>query len=151
MSIEEIARIFKVPTILIGHPDKAATYASVEQQMLAFITHTIRPWTSRIEQSITKSLLYGRDKKKYFAEFNLNDFVRGDIKTRFEAYAIARQWGWMNRNEIRARENLNELSDAEGGNDYLTPMNMVIAGKEEEMMEKQNGGKDEDDKDEMQG
>lgn len=146
MSIEEVARIFKVPTILIGHPDKAATYASVEQQMLAFITHTIRPWTSRIEQSITKSLLMGREKKKYFAEFNLNDFVRGDIATRYNAYALARQWGFMSINDIRGLENLNKIE--EGGDDYLHPLNMTIVGKE---VEPKNGGNDDSDKKEVQG
>jgi phage portal protein BeeE len=27
--------------------------------------------------------------------------LRGDLKSRYEAYAIARNWGWLNANEIR--------------------------------------------------
>lgn len=146
MSIEEIARIFKVPSILIGHPDKAATYASVEQQMLSFITHTIRPWTSRIEQSITKSLLQGREQKKYYAEFNLNDFVRGDISTRYSAYAAGRQWGWLSINDIRKLENMNSIE--EGGDDYLYPLNMTIVGEEPLEPVTQGGGNGQD---EVQG
>ena len=38
--VEDIARIFRVPNILIGHPDKTTTYASAEQFMISFVTHT---------------------------------------------------------------------------------------------------------------
>ena len=42
-----------------------------------------------------------------------------------EGYAIARQNGWMSANDIRELENLNPLSDGEGGNLYLVNGNMV--------------------------
>ena len=42
-----------------------------------------------------------------------------------EGYAIARQNGWMSANDIRELENLNPLSDGEGGNLYLVNGNMI--------------------------
>jgi hypothetical protein len=42
-----------------------------------------------------------------------------------EGYAIARQNGWMSSNDIRELENLNPLSDEDGGNAYLCNGNMI--------------------------
>ena len=42
-----------------------------------------------------------------------------------EGYAIARQNGWMSANDIRELENMNPLSEEEGGNLYLVNGNMI--------------------------
>ena len=127
--VEEIARIFRVPPIMIGHPTNTMTYASAEQLFLSFATFTIRPWCVRIEQSINRNLIAKRDQGKYFAEFNLAGLLRGDLATRYAAYAVARQWGWMSVDEIRSLENMNPLPDAKG-QEYLVPLNMIPAGEE---------------------
>lgn len=129
--IEEIARIFRVPPVLIGHPTNTMTYASAEQLFLSFATYTIRPWLVRLEQSINRYLISEKDRGKYFAEFVMAGLLRGDTTSRFQAYATARQWGWMNVDEIRGLENMNPLPEKKG-EIYLQPMNMVEAGKEEE-------------------
>ena len=53
--------------------------------------------------------------------------MRGDIKTRYEAYAIGRNWGWYSVNDIRALENLSPIV---GGNQYLQPLNMSGLGQQ---------------------
>ena len=53
--------------------------------------------------------------------------MRGDAASRAEYYATARNWGWMNNNEIRARENMNPIPE---GDIYLQPLNMIEAGTE---------------------
>ena len=40
-------------------------------------------------------------------------------------YATARQNGWMSANDIRSLENLDLISDEEGGNLYLVNGNML--------------------------
>lgn len=127
--IEEIARIFRVPPVLIGHPTNTMTYASAEQLFLSFATYTIRPWCVRLEQSMNRHLLSEKDRGRYFFEHVMAGLLRGDTKSRFDAYAVARQWGWMNVDEIRALENMNPLPDKKG-EAYLQPMNMVEAGTE---------------------
>lgn len=125
--IEEIARIFRVPSILIGHPDKTMTYASAEQFMLSFVVHTIRPWLVRLEQSMNQALLSEADRKKgFFVEHKVEGLLRGDIKSRYDAYAIARENTWMNANEIRLLENMNPI---EGGDIYENPK-LQLTGKE---------------------
>ena len=115
--VEDIARIFRVPAILIGHPDKASTYASAEQFMISFVVHTIRPWLVRIEKSISKHLL-SDERQTYFAEFKIDGLLRGDSKSRAEFYASAIQNLWMNSNEVRALEN---MDPRKGGDVYENP------------------------------
>lgn len=140
--IEEIARIFRVPPVLIGHPTNTMTYASAEQLFLSFATYTIRPWCVRLEQSMNRYLLPEKDRGKYFFEHVMAGLLRGDTKTRFEAYGIARQWGWMNADEIRSYENMNPLPD-DTGKIYLEPENMRPAGAYQS--KKPNKGGDDDD------
>ncbi len=116
--VEEIARIFRVPAILIGHPDKSSTYASAEQFMMSFVVHTLRPWLVRIEQSINKYLLTDQERNSYFAKFKLDALLRGDTVSRYAAYAVARQNKWMSANEVRALEEMNPIP---GGDVYENP------------------------------
>lgn len=124
--IEEIARIYRVPSLMINHPDKTNTYASAEQFFLGFVVHVVVPWVKRYEQSINKQLLTDKDRADgFFAEFNVAGLLRGDVKSRNESYAIGRQWGYLSVNDIRRLENLNPV---ENGDIYLQPLNMVEAG-----------------------
>ena len=116
--VQDIARIFRVPTILIGHPDKSSTYASAEQFMLSFVTHTIRPWVVRIEQSANKALLTEAEQEEYFWKFKIEGLLRGDTKTRYEGYASAIQARWMSPNEVRTLEDMNPR---EGGDEFANP------------------------------
>lgn len=128
-SVEEIARIFRVPPVLIGHPTNTMTYASAEQLFLSFATYTIRPWCVRLEQSMNRNLLNERERGQYFFEFKMDGLLRGDLAARCAAYAQARQWGWLNVDEIRSLENMNPLPDGKGKL-YLQPLNMTEPGKE---------------------
>jgi hypothetical protein len=48
-----------------------------------------------------------------------------DQKTRAEAYAAGRQWGYLSANDIRKLENLPPIPN---GDRYLEPVNMTEAG-----------------------
>jgi HK97 family phage portal protein len=119
----DIARLWRVPPHKVGILDKA-TFSNIEHQSLEFVTDTLAPWLELIEQSVGRTFLAGRE-GEYF-EFNVASLLRGDIKTRFEAYAIARQWGFVSVNEIRRRENLNGIGPA--GDRFIEPLNMVPVG-----------------------
>lgn len=121
--LQEIARIFRVPPHMLADLSKSS-FNNIQEQGIDFVTHTIRPWTTRIEQEIRKSLLLPSDQDKHFAEFMLQDLMRGNQKARYESYRIARQDGWMSANEIRSFENLNPI---ENGDEYLLPLNMAPA------------------------
>jgi HK97 family phage portal protein len=116
--VEDIARIFRVPAVMIDHPTKTMTFASAEQFFLSFAVHTIRPWLVRIEQSANKNLLTERERKRHFTEHKMEGLLRGDTKTRFEAHALAIQNMWMSPNEVRNLENMNPIP---GGDEFKNP------------------------------
>ncbi len=119
--LEEIARIFRVPLHLLQNLDKA-TFSNIEHQSLEFIMYTMAPWISNVEQEADRKLLTPTERKRFYTKFLVESLLRGDIKTRYEAYAIARQWGWLSVNDIRELEDHNRI---EGGDEYLSPLNMV--------------------------
>ena len=63
--------------------------------------------------------------RRFYVGFNMDGLMRGDYKSRMEGYAIARQNGWMSANDIRELENLNPMSEEDGGNAYLVNGNMI--------------------------
>ncbi|MEA5067815.1 MAG: phage portal protein, partial [Christensenellaceae bacterium] len=122
--VSEICRIFRVPPHLVGDLEHA-TFSNIEHQSISFGVHTIRPWLVRIEQSMNRALFSEKEKGRFFVRVNMDGLMRGAYKERMEGYAIARQNGWMSANDIRDLENLNPLSDADGGNAYLVNGNMI--------------------------
>jgi len=113
--LEEIARLFRVPPHMIGDLSRA-TFSNIEHQSINFVVHTLRPWLVRIEQAIKRDLIL--QKGKYFAEFTVDGLLRGDIKSRYEAYAVAIQNEILSSNEVRKYENLNPR---DGGDEYKNP------------------------------
>jgi HK97 family phage portal protein len=113
LSAVEVARIFRVPPWMIGADSgDSMTYANVEQQALAFVTYSLRPWLIAIEQAISADddLAGGRT----YVEFLLDGLLRADARTRSEVYtrALDPVTGWMNRDEVRRLENLEPEPDA---------------------------------------
>lgn len=123
--VSDIARIFRIPPHMIGDLERA-TFSNIEQQSIEFVQHTILPWITRWEQELNRKLFAHSTvlKGRYFVRFNLAGLLRGDLNSRYRAYAIGRQWGWLSANDVRELEELNPI---EGGDVYLSPLNMVPA------------------------
>ena len=122
--INEIARIFRVPPHMVGDLDKSS-FSNIEQQSLEFVKYTLNPWVIRLEQAMHKALLLPSEKQNYFIKFNVDGLLRGDYQSRMNGYAVGRQNGWLSANDIREMENLNPISEEEGGNLYLINGNMT--------------------------
>lgn len=122
--IDEIARIFRVPPHMVGDLEKSS-FSNIEQQSLEFVKYTLDPWVIRWEQAIDRSLLTLEEKKKYFVKFNVNGLLRGDYESRMRGYSIGIQNGFMSPNDVRELENMNLISDEDGGNNYICNGNMV--------------------------
>jgi HK97 family phage portal protein len=125
--VAEIARILRVPLAMLEEHSQAATYASVEQFMLSFVTHTLRPWLVRWEQALSLSLLTQEERRIYFFEHLIDGLLRGDAVSRNTALQIQRQNGTINADEWREFENRNPLPDGEGKT-YWMPFNMAPIG-----------------------
>lgn len=136
--VEEICRGMRVLPIMIGHADKTATYASAEQMFLAHLVHTMMPWYTRIEQSISVNLLTEQDRAEgYFPKFNVNALMRGTFTDRSNYYTKLYAVGGLSSNEIREFEDMNPY---EGGDEYRVPMNMEAPGATESTNNQPNQG-----------
>lgn len=103
---EDVCRWWRVPPHMIGLTAKVTSWGSgIEQLGIGFITYTLMPWLVRWQQAISRDLILAP--QKYFVEFLTDALLRGDLKGRYDAYAIALDKGFMSPNEVRQRENLN--------------------------------------------
>jgi len=126
----EIASFFHIPPHMIGDLEHA-TFSNIEHQGIEFVVYTMRPWFVRWEQVISKKLLWPDERKDYFAEFLVEGLLRGDVESRYKAYSVGRQWGWLSANDVRELENMDPLPENQG-NIYYVPMNMLPAGTAQE-------------------
>ena len=114
----EIASIFRVPPHMVNEMSRS-TFSNIEHQGLSFVKYTLLPYLTMIESELNEKLILNN--RQYF-KFNVEGLLRGDILSRYQAHQIAINAGWMNRNEIRKLEDLDE---AEGLDEFLTPMNQA--------------------------
>lgn len=130
----EICGIYRVPPHMIGDLERA-TFSNIEHQGLEFVTHTLMPYLTRIENRILFTLFTRSEQANRYAKFNVNALLRGDMKARAEFYTKMVQNGAMSPNEIREKEDMNPR---EGGDVFLTPLNMAVNGKPVEESEDAN-------------
>lgn len=121
--VREVARWYRVPPHMLADLDRA-TFSNIEHLSLEFIQYTMLPWFVRWEQAVSRSLLLESERERYYAQLVVDGLLRGDVKSRNEAYAIGRQNGWYSANDIREMEDKNPI---EGGDVYLVPLNMIPA------------------------
>lgn len=121
--IAEIARLYRVPPHMLADLERA-TFSNIEHQSLEFVKFSLMPWLRRWEMAINTQVIGARS--DLYAEFLVEGLLRGDTKSRYEAYAIALEHGWMNRNEVRVREGMNR----EPGLDEFTPAENLYGNKE---------------------
>ena len=122
--IEEIARFYRIPLHKMNSMERA-TFSNIESQAIEFVSDTIIPWVRRWEETILRDVFTLTRDRAVFAEFLIGELLRGDTESRYKSYAIAKQNGWMNSNEIRALENMNPID--EQGDIYWAPVNMTNA------------------------
>jgi hypothetical protein len=121
--VEEIARWYSVPPHMIQDLTRS-TFSNIEHQSIDFVVHTLRPWLVRWEQEIKRKLL--PNDGDMYVEHLVDALLRGDTKTRYEAYKMGREGGWLSVNDIRRKENEPEI---DGGDEYLVPLNMRPASE----------------------
>lgn len=117
--VEEICRAFGVFPIIVGHSDKAATFASSEAFFAAHVKHTLAPWHRAWTQRIDEMLLDGSG--PLFAEFDTRYLMAGSMKDRAVWARTMAEMGIYTRNEIRDEEGKDPLP---GLDEPLTPLNM---------------------------
>lgn len=126
LQVADIARFYRVPLHMLNELDRA-TFSNIEHQSIEFVRDTLTPWLVRIEDSIYRDLLTPEERENLYAKHSVNGLLRGDIKTRFEAYRSSVGGPWMSRNEARSLEDMNDI---DGLDEMILPLN-VNAGRRE--------------------
>jgi HK97 family phage portal protein len=120
-NVEDIARLFRVPISLLGHPVAGAmSFASVEAQNLSFVQHSLRPLLERLEQSFSTLL----PEPDGFIKFNLDALLRGTTLERYEAYTKGLREGFLSLNDVHAMEDMAPIPD---GDNYRVPLQNIDA------------------------
>ena len=121
--VEEICRWFMTPPSMVGHGTAVSNWGTGREQiMLGFLSFTLRPWLSRVEQAIRKSMIAPADRNRYFAEFNFEGLLRADSAARADFYSKMTQNGIYTRNYCRALENLPPI---DGGDELTVQSNLI--------------------------
>jgi HK97 family phage portal protein len=120
---EEICAMFRVPPSVIGLSSDKQSYASAEQANREWVTNCLSSWAARLEAEARRKLF--RADEQLDTEISFDAMLRADLITRYRAFSIARQFGFMSVNEIRAEIGRNGIGD--DGDVYLQPANMVPA------------------------
>lgn len=125
--IEDICRVYRVPQHLVNKLDRS-TFSNIEHLSLEFVMYTMLPIFKRFEDNINMQLLTAKQRKDgYYLEAKIDGLLRGDAKSRADAYAVGRQWGWLSVNDILRLENMPAIGPA--GDIRLTPANMIDSSK----------------------
>ena len=106
-SAQQICTIFGVPSWIVGvGSTDSRTYSNVQDDNRAFVSWTLRPHLSRLEQSLSTLLPRGQE-----AKFNLDALLRADTLARYSAHSAGLAGGWLSVAEIRALEDLDIEED----------------------------------------
>lgn len=121
--VSEIARMFGVPPHMLMDTEKSTSWGSgIEQQTIAFVTYTLRPWLTRVEQRISRVLR----PQPVYARYSVEGLLRGDTAARSAFYKDMWGIGAFSTNDILALE---ERAPVEGGDVRYRPLNMGRLGE----------------------
>lgn len=113
-TIEDIARMFRVPPHKIGHLARS-TNNNIEQQSLDFLGDTLDPLLIAIEEEMNWKLLTDEERAAgMYIEAARQAVVQMDANARGALYERMIRVGAMNADQVAARENLPALPDRRG-------------------------------------
>lgn len=121
-AVEEMARAFNIPLSFMGIPG-TQSYASVEQNAIQFVTHTLRPYIEKLEWAY--STLLPNDA---YIKFNIEGLLRGDFATRVQAYSVMSQIGAYSVNEVRRIEDLPPIDGGDVHRVSLAQVDLAAQG-----------------------
>ena len=105
--VEEVCRIFNMPPAVVHHHLRS-TFTNAEHQDLSFLKYSMGPFVKRIEDEDKRKLLTEEEKRSgdVFFKHNVDSLLRTDFEKRAEGYSKFINSGIMDRNEVRAKEDL---------------------------------------------
>lgn len=121
--IEEICRAYRTPPQLIGHTNKASSWASsLENTNLGFLTYTFRPILTKNEQAISMQLLRPEERGKIKPKFSIEGLLRADSAARANFYRTMVAIGAYSVNDVLELE---DRPPVDGGDVRTVQLNLL--------------------------
>lgn len=127
-TVDDCSRIFNIPPHKIGSMDRA-TFNNIEELNIDFVSQTMLYWFKKWESECNYKLFMPKEYGKLYCEILVEGLLRGKTISRYQAYNIGRNAGFLCVDDIREMENMNPLPDGKG-QIFLEPLNMKEAGTE---------------------
>lgn len=113
--VEEVARFYRMPPHRLGvNTPGTVSYSSVEMANLDYYTGCLLDWITIWEEELNRKLIPSLEARQQFIKHNANVFLRGDIKSRYDALGVARDKGIINADEWRELEDWNPQPNGQG-------------------------------------
>lgn len=126
-SLEEIARVFGVPSVLINDTSASTVWGSgIDSIINGFYKFDLRPYLEKLEISIVVNLLPRTEWDMYEIEFDADAILRANLKDRVESTSKQVLSGFMTPNEARKSEG---RTPKPNGDQLLVPSNMTTIDK----------------------
>lgn len=105
--VEEVCRWIGIPPVLVGHASAGQTMwgTGIEQIISGWYTLGLRPIIRRIEKAANMQLIPIANRRRWYAEFTVEELLRADPKTRGEFYWKLMQIGALTPNQVCEAEN----------------------------------------------
>jgi HK97 family phage portal protein len=115
---ETVARLFGGAPLVVklGLGQQNSTYASSSAFLDEYFNTSLLPYTTAIEQTISRDLIDADDRSRIYARHNADIILRGSPKERAETNQIKINSWQITPNEARAQEDMDSI---EGG-DFLS-------------------------------
>lgn len=112
-TIGDVGRMLNLPPHAL-HDYANAHFRNVEHMAIQLVTYSLLPEFTNWQEELSAKLIEPHRRATTWLEFDPAILLKGDVRTRFEAYGKAITDGWLNRDEVRARENLPPMPDGLG-------------------------------------
>ena len=113
----------------------------------------IYPVVKAVEATLNRDLLLEKEKGKFFFKLDVKEIIKANVKERYEAYKLAKECGFMTKNEMRLEEDMNYIEGLDvidlglgsvlyniNTHEYYTPNTGSVKTEEEEaIIDDENG------------
>jgi len=128
-SIEDVARVFRVPPFMIGDLSKTS-FRNTEQLTRTYLNGCLSYHIESIEASFDDVFEFDGTME---TEFDLDELLRSEMDLRYEAYSKALLGGWQTINEVRLKEGMQPIENGDEPlvQSQLRPLSVVAEMEEQ--------------------
>lgn len=125
VALATVASVYHVNPVMVGVLDNA-NFSNTREFRKMLYSETLGPLLAMIEDRINTFLVPRLTKGSVYVEFNIEEKLQGDFEEQGKILSTSTGAPWMTRNEARALRNLPRI---EGGDELVTPLNVLVGGQ----------------------